>query len=161
MPPVSQTCLECSPPAYFLVGDKNPLHHLAKSLQDNIRACTTDVTWDLLPGKDHAGEWRALNGSAKVGEILDWLAKHPRNCPSPSEKGRSAIPQPASLPNALPTVRAPPSAKQGACTIAAPTAVRRDSWWIGLAVVIGVASRRRARRPRQVTALQRLVNLDH
>ena len=78
--PATTTCAACSPPAYFLVGNKNPLHHLAKDLKTNVLSCTKDVTWDLLPGSDHAGEWRALGRAGKVGEILDWLAKHPRTC---------------------------------------------------------------------------------
>lgn len=90
--PYSSTCAACSPPVYFMVGNKNPLHHLAKDLKTSVSSCTQDVTWDLLPGMDHGGEWRALNRPGKVDEIVDWLEKHSRTC------GKTALPE------ALPSV---------------------------------------------------------
>jgi poly(3-hydroxybutyrate) depolymerase len=80
MPNAASSCSKCSLPAYFLVGDRNPLHHLAKALRVSVEGCTSELTWDLVPGKDHAGEWRAITEPGKAGAILDWLAKHPRQC---------------------------------------------------------------------------------
>jgi hypothetical protein len=153
--PFSKTCAPCSPPAYFLVGDKNPLHHLAKDLRASIDACTNDVTWDLLPGKDHAGEWRALKDPHKVGELLDWLAKHPRKCPDAPEKLAIALPSPSSSSSSAPTtpetthpitapsaVRIAPSEKHGACTISEPVPLRHGAWWFVVSLVV-VAARRR------------------
>jgi predicted esterase len=59
-------------PAYFLVGDRNPLHHLAKDLRAYFDRCKQDVTWDLLKGADHAKEETAL-GPKKTQTILTWL----------------------------------------------------------------------------------------
>lgn len=69
-------------PALFLVGDKNPLHHLAQSLRKSLLACAHDVTWRLLPGADHDGERAALSDSKKVTDVLDWLQAHPRRAPT-------------------------------------------------------------------------------
>jgi predicted esterase len=65
-------------PALFLVGDKNPLHHLAQSLRKALAACQHEVAWRLLPGADHDGERAALSDPKKVTEVLDWLQSHPR-----------------------------------------------------------------------------------
>jgi len=62
-------------PAYFLVGDKNPLHAHVKVLRDYLDGCKQDITWDLVPGADHEHEERALTGK-KARTILDWLSKH-------------------------------------------------------------------------------------
>lgn len=151
--PASSTCDPCAPPAYFLVGDKNPLHHLAKDLKTSILTCTNDVTWDLLPGKEHGGEWRALNAAGKVGEMLDWLAKRPRSCPgmaktaapSPTTSAVSAPPlPPAPVPQApTPVASSPPAgAHARGCAIVEPV----ESGGIGVffwgVVVIGVLRRR-------------------
>lgn len=63
-------------PAYFLVGDANPLHHLAVSLKKENEQCGINVTWKLLPGADHTAEWKALD--ANGGAIADWLLKQKR-----------------------------------------------------------------------------------
>jgi len=64
-------------PAYFLVGDNNPLHALMKGLRAYFDRCHQDVTWNLVRGGDHDGERRALDGK-KAAAILDWLAARPR-----------------------------------------------------------------------------------
>lgn len=63
-------------PAYFLVGDANPLHHLAVRLEKENEQCGIDVTWKLLPGADHAAEWKALASHADA--ITDWMLKQKR-----------------------------------------------------------------------------------
>lgn len=64
-------------PAYFLVGDANPLHSLARELRDHFVQCRQDVQWQLIPGADHRAEDRALDGKRALA-ILDWLAARPR-----------------------------------------------------------------------------------
>lgn len=64
-------------PAYFLVGDGNPLHGLARDLRDYFVRCKQDVQWTLLPGADHPKEDRALDGKRALA-ILDWLAARSR-----------------------------------------------------------------------------------
>jgi predicted esterase len=64
-------------PAYFLVGNGNPLHELARDLRDYFTRCKQDVTWDLIPGADHAKEALALDGKRALA-ILDWLAARSR-----------------------------------------------------------------------------------
>ena len=81
MPPSVQTCPQtCALPAYFLVGDKNPLHALAKDLRAWFDGCAQDVTWDLLPGKDHAGEHAEISKASKAATIVDWLEARPKKC---------------------------------------------------------------------------------
>lgn len=77
-PPWDEAACPTKPlPAYFLVGTKNPLHHLAKGLRAYLEGCTQPVTWDVVQGADHAGEHRALT-TRKALAILDWLAARPR-----------------------------------------------------------------------------------
>ncbi len=64
-------------PAYFLVGDRNPLHALMKDLRSWFDECHEDIVWDLVRGGDHDKEERALDRKKAV-VILDWLTEHPR-----------------------------------------------------------------------------------
>lgn len=64
-------------PAYFLVGDGNPLHSLTRDLRDYFVRCKQDVQWHLIPGADHPKEDRALDGKRALA-ILDWLAARSR-----------------------------------------------------------------------------------
>lgn len=64
-------------PAYFLVGDKNPLHSLAQDLRDYFTRCKQELQWDLIAGADHPKEDAALDGKRALA-VLDWLAAHPR-----------------------------------------------------------------------------------
>lgn len=77
MPPAAATCPDRALPVYFLVGNKNPLHRLARELRAYFDACHEDVTWDLVAGADHAAEEAALT-PRKAGAILDWLAARRR-----------------------------------------------------------------------------------
>ena len=78
-PPWDETACPAKPlPAYFFVGNKNPLHHLAQGLRAYLEACKQEVRWDVIAGAAHAGEHRALT-TRKALAILDWLAARPRN----------------------------------------------------------------------------------
>lgn len=71
IPIASAACSAQPVPTFFLVGDANPLHHLAVALREDAARCRHEVTWRLLPGADHAREWQAL---PKHGEaIAAWL----------------------------------------------------------------------------------------
>jgi poly(3-hydroxybutyrate) depolymerase len=77
MAPSAKDCPVKPLPAYFLVGDANPLHRLARDLRGWFESCKEDVEWDLVKRGDHAREERALT-KAKAIAILNWLAAHPR-----------------------------------------------------------------------------------
>lgn len=64
-------------PAYFLVGDRNPLHERVLDLRAWFDGCREDIVWDLVRGGDHDKEDRALDRK-KALAILDWLAERPR-----------------------------------------------------------------------------------
>jgi poly(3-hydroxybutyrate) depolymerase len=64
-------------PAYFLVGDQNPLHYLMKNLRGWFDACHELIVWDLVRGGDHDKEDRALDRKKSLA-ILDWLAERRR-----------------------------------------------------------------------------------
>jgi poly(3-hydroxybutyrate) depolymerase len=79
VPPPAAGCAGSPASVYFLVGDANPLHSLAVRLRDYYLGCRHDVTWMLLPGADHAAEWRAL--ASRRQAILDWLGTKRRGQP--------------------------------------------------------------------------------
>ena len=64
-------------PAYFLVGDRNPLHYLVKNLRTWFDGCKQDVVWEVVLDGDHDREDRALDRK-KALAILDWLSAHAR-----------------------------------------------------------------------------------
>jgi predicted esterase len=72
IPPADGVCGQDKRPVFFVVGDGNPLHHLARSLRDHYAACGHEVRWSLLPRADHAGEWRGLDAHGQA--IATWLA---------------------------------------------------------------------------------------
>ncbi|MBA3457652.1 MAG: dienelactone hydrolase family protein [Deltaproteobacteria bacterium] len=76
-PLATDACPTQEMPAYFLVGDANPAHPAAKRLRSYYERCDHELTWDLLPGANHAREDEALNPS-KAAKILDWLEAHAR-----------------------------------------------------------------------------------
>lgn len=147
MPPAAPSCPACSPPAYFMVGNKNPLHHLAKDLRKNVIACSSDVTWDLLPGQDHGGEWRTLHQSPKIKEIFDWLLQPKRKGSAtclaeqralsspPVAPNTIAVPAPSITPSAAP---APPKVSlpaHSACAFSASTNRDQQKSAIGILIV--------------------------
>ena len=77
MAPQETACPVRALPAYFLVGDRNPLHRLAVELRAYFDGCKQDVVWDVLRGGEHEREHRALDVK-KGAAILDWLHAHPR-----------------------------------------------------------------------------------
>lgn len=70
--PSSDACPTSALPAYFLVGDANPLHHLAIDARRWFERCKQPIVWDLIPKGDHDREDRALDRK-KAAAILDWL----------------------------------------------------------------------------------------
>ena len=81
MGPAREPCSDTARPVFFLVGDKNPLHHLAQGLRQHYGRCQQSVHWDLLAGADHGGEWRGLAGH--IDGILDALVALPVAMPGP------------------------------------------------------------------------------
>ncbi len=77
IPPAADDCPAHALPAYFLVGDRNPLHQLAVRLRAFFDGCKQDVTWDLVAGADHGKEEMALTAK-KAAAILDWLGARRR-----------------------------------------------------------------------------------
>lgn len=71
VPPADARCSESRARVYFLVGDSNPLHPLARRLREHYDACGQEVVWRLLRGADHPGEWAAAR--RMVGPMFDWL----------------------------------------------------------------------------------------
>jgi poly(3-hydroxybutyrate) depolymerase len=76
-PLTTDACPTREMPAYFLVGDENPAHPAAKRLRAYYERCAHALTWDLLPGANHAREDKALDAT-KAAEILEWLETHAR-----------------------------------------------------------------------------------
>lgn len=98
IPPASAACASVKVPVYFLVGDANPLHHLARGLRDHYATCGHDVTWDLLPRAAHDGEWSALAKPGTADRVLDWMATRVRvdpPSPTPASSAREAPPSDA------------------------------------------------------------------
>ncbi|HEY0254472.1 MAG TPA: hypothetical protein VGC41_23250 [Kofleriaceae bacterium] len=72
--PLSDQCT-AGPPVYFLVGTKNPLHHLAIALRDYFTNCKRELVWDVVADADHGKEAAALSPK-KAEAILDWVLAH-------------------------------------------------------------------------------------
>ena len=77
MAPATNDCPDPGLPVYFLVGDRNPLHKLAKALRSYFDSCKQDVVWDLVAGADHEKEESALTAK-KAEAILGWLSERSR-----------------------------------------------------------------------------------
>ena len=72
MAPQSTGCPKAMP-AFFVVGNKNPLHHLAVDLRDYLIGCKQTIVWKEVDA-DHDGEDRALD-TRQALFVLDWAAK--------------------------------------------------------------------------------------
>ncbi len=70
--PRAEACPSDALPAYFLVGDRNPLHGHARELREWFDGCHQAIVWDLVKGGDHDKEERALD-KKKATAILEWL----------------------------------------------------------------------------------------
>lgn len=114
MAPAAGTCESAAArPVYFLVGDKNPYHGLAKDLRAAAERCGYAVSWNLLPGADHAGEWRAVSSRERMGALFDFVAAHPRAATvavldagaPPIDAGSGAAPTASAPPPASPASR--------------------------------------------------------
>lgn len=147
IPPRTSTCTAAPLPTFFLVGDGNPLHHLATALRDEAKSCHHDVTWSLVASADHAAEWRALD--TRGPEVVAWLLAHPRAAAvapvevpdaapvTASPATASSPPPPAPAPRAT---AAPPSSRAG-CTFS-PEPAPPGGWVALLAAVLAVRRRR-------------------
>jgi len=156
IPPAAPGCAHASPPAYFLVGDRNPLHHLARELHARVAECSSDVTWDLLRGRNHAGEWRALGEKGKAESLLDWLAARPRapapeapaapptvEAPAPTVEAPDPTRHAEAPPPPAPTAM-PPRAPRCDCAMTIPAT--NEGFALGLSLVALLRARRAKRR---------------
>ena len=64
-------------PAFFLVGDRNPLHRLAVALRKYLEGCQQEIVWDLVEHGAHEAERQALT-KKKAMAILAWLTREKR-----------------------------------------------------------------------------------
>lgn len=79
-------CAPCRPPIVWLAGDGTPLHPLAVSSRDALRACGHAIDWRPLHGQDHEGEWAALlHGQAEA--MLGFLAGRRGACAGTRSSG--------------------------------------------------------------------------
>jgi predicted esterase len=112
IPPARSTCAKVQVPVLFVVGNKNPYHHLAQDLRASLNACAEDaaaatVQWQLLPGADHAEEWRQVSSAKTQASIVEFVLAHSR------QRGESPTPlQSAStLPSTPPVVATSPAVR--------------------------------------------------
>jgi poly(3-hydroxybutyrate) depolymerase len=158
MPPARAGCSSSPASVYFLVGDANPLHALAVQLRDYYEDCHHAVTWTLLHGADHRGEWRAL--ASHRDAILDWLATkrlvHPaaEEAPAASADAQTAAPVPvtATTASASPQVATSSPASHAACRCSIPgpeSPAHRDAaaWLLLFGGAVAARQRRSGRTP--------------
>jgi MYXO-CTERM domain-containing protein len=151
--PPAGSCAARPLPTYFLVGDGNPLHHLAMRLRDDAARCGHEVTWDLIPRADHAGEWKAQ--AARAEAVLAWVSSHPRAAvaavATPRDAGATPPPSTLASPDAAVTTPAsapPPTRPPSGCATASAGASPSPHplvRMVALALVLGALRRRRAR----------------
>jgi predicted esterase len=107
IPPRDADCTEPRAPVYFLVGDRNPLHHLAVGLRQHYeQRCPRELVWDVQAGLDHPGERRAL--AARGPLIVEWLAARVRSEEPAAPSPKSALPD-AGQANSAPLSSASPT----------------------------------------------------
>lgn len=151
MRPSTKGCARCELPTLFVVGDANPLHHLAVGLRDHYLACKAEVRWDLHPKTDHGGEWAVVRAKTTPGMVLDWFSAHPRRCPVPAAAILPAASVPVvagvasasapSLPTAPPGGAPSSAMTRCGCTTPGRAVSSSHSAWI--LVGAGLLSRRR------------------
>jgi hypothetical protein len=158
---------ECAPhaggacaPVTYLMGSGNPLFALAEQARQGFERCGHAVDFQLLPGVDHAGEWRAY--SRRLPEIAHWLLAHPQGCPTASDTpppvasdAPDQAPRPtvaAPRPSEESTRRAPEPPKvapagRGGCSCEVPEVRSRSSSSAGLGLLAStlLVLRRRGR----------------
>ncbi len=122
MGPAQPSCAVEPRPVFFLVGDKNPLHHLAQGLRGHYQRCGQPVRWDLVAGADHAAEWRAL--PQHIDALVDALLALPvRALDAGANAGPNASLAPAtSSPTSISAGEAPASVPTVAAVPAVPRA---------------------------------------
>lgn len=128
----------------FLVGDRNPLHKNGLALRDHYARCGNPLSFHLLRGAEHEGEWKAL--SEKGGAILDELATvrlvHPAPAVSVVEGVTSAT---TSVAPPTPAVqRIQPVQPRAGC--GCDTGGRSASSFLAALAPLALVLRRRARR---------------
>jgi hypothetical protein len=69
----------CAPVTY-LMGSGNPLFSLAEEARRGFERCGHALDFQLLPGVDHSGEWRAYQ--TRVAKIAWWLLEQREGCAS-------------------------------------------------------------------------------
>lgn len=134
----------------FLVGDRNPLHKNGLVLRDHYARCGNPLTFHLLRGAEHEGEWKAL--SEKGGSILDELASVKLTHPVPAiatlvSAAPSTAPSSISQPAPQPTVQPPPPVQPRSgcgCDMGRGSAPS----WLAALTVLALLLRRRASEPR-------------
>jgi hypothetical protein len=115
IPPSFEICPRCSYPAYFISGDQNPYHSLAKDLRDYHQECGPEPVWNLIAGGNHAKEFTAYTDPGRAEAIVDWFESLPaRTCASASAPSASA--SASSEPSATPDDAAPASPETGPVT---------------------------------------------
>ena len=72
-------CAKHKMPVYFLAGDKSPYFTWITQARDRFISCGHELTWKLLPGKDHDDEWHIIEKSATQEVVFDFLEAHPRS----------------------------------------------------------------------------------
>ena len=139
-------------------GRQEPALPLASSTREYLSRCGQDVTWELLPGKDHGGEWRAYAAPGRTKTILVWLLAHPAACAldagaaPPSDAGSvDAAPsatETAPSASSFPAPRAPPSvspqpATGSRCACSAPgePATMDAQGWLSLVGLLALGLR--------------------
>lgn len=150
---------------HHLMGDQNPLFDLAVSTRDALVACGHDVTWQLVPGADHAGEWRAYG--AQLATIAWWLLDHRAGCASavqpplpgpeassastqraPDPAPTSSAPIPSSHPPSVPSTLPPPRSGCSSCEASPSASTPAFAGLLGLLSARGRRSGRRGSRAR-------------
>lgn len=174
IPPGFVECAVERRPVYFLVGDKNPLHHLARGLREHYEGCGHEVRWDLVAGANHEGEWTAFARPEVRARVLDWMSHHASPEPTPPPGASAATPSsgPSSAPpattsnatatppppSAAPVAPAGRGARSGCSLHASPPTSPWDLALAALAAaIVGRWSAQRASRNGSATSRKRSV----